>query len=126
MAHSYITTQPKPVDWLLLSSFNTDGEHIRIHKLREGDDLKAAIKSYQSTHARAVIIINNEDSQTLSEESSALLECFDNYLIIVLSSKEGLSLLRSLTMIMRYMQSMEYESLILESSCFFMQNKLLL
>ena len=68
------------------------GEHIRIHKFREGDDLKAAIKSYQSTHARAVIITNNEDSQTLSEESSALLECFDNYLIIVLSSKEGLSL----------------------------------
>ena len=92
MAHSYITAQPKPVDWLLLSSFNADGEHIRIHKLREGDDLKVAIKSYQSTHARAVIIINNEDSQTLSEESSALLECFDNYLIIVLSSKEGSSL----------------------------------
>ena len=69
---------------------------IHIHKLREGDDLKAAIKSYQSTHARAVIIINNEDSQTLSEESSALLECFDNYLIIVLSSEEGSSLFKIL------------------------------
>ena len=78
------------MDWLLLSSFNTDGEHNSYSQLREGDDLKAAIKSYQSTHARAVII-KNEASQTLSEESSALLECFDNYLIIVLSSKEGLS-----------------------------------
>ena len=92
MAHPYSTAQPKPVDWRLLSSFHVESEHIRIHELKEGDDLKAAIKSYQSAHARAVVIINNEESQTLSKKWSAALEGFDNYLIIVLSSKEGSSL----------------------------------
>ena len=92
MAHPYSTAQPKPVDWRLLSSFHVESEHIRIHELKEGDDLKEAIKSYQSAHARAVVIINNEESQTLSKKWSAALEGFDNYLIVVLSSKEGSSL----------------------------------
>ena len=92
MAHPYSTAQPKLVDWYLLSSFHIESEHIRIHELREGDDLKEAIKNYQSAHTRAVIITNNKESQTLSKKWSASLEGFNNYLIIVLSSKEGSSL----------------------------------
>ena len=93
MACPYVSsTQPKPVDWHLLSSFHVEGAHIRIHNLKEGNDLKADIKSYQSAHARAVIIINNEESQILSKRFSASLDGFDNFLIVVLSSSEGASL----------------------------------
>lgn len=92
MACPYLTGQPKRVDWRLLSLFHVESEHIRVHDLREGDDLKADIEKYRSEHAMAVIIINNEETQILSKKFSSSLEGFNNFLIAVLSASEGSSL----------------------------------
>ena len=64
-----------PTDWHLLSVYDIVGDHIRVHELREGDNLLEYAKEYWENHAQAMIVINStEDSSLLSELSQSLRE----------------------------------------------------
>ena len=80
-------------DWYLLSAYDIVGDHIRIHELREGEDLLACVEEYQRDHAKAVIVINIKDNATLPTEMTQSLHKLDNFIVAVLPFSEGGSLL---------------------------------
>ena len=86
-------TKPNVVDWQLLTPYHIEGSHIRIHELQEGEDLHAAIDGYKSTYAKAVVIINTEESLILSKEVANSLQNIGQYLVAVLSRSDGDTLL---------------------------------
>ena len=86
-------TPPTVVDWQLLTLYHVEGNHIRIHELKEGEDLCAAIDEYKSAYAKAVVVINTEESLVLSKEIVRSLKNIGNYLVAVLSHSDGDNLL---------------------------------
>ena len=82
------------VDWQLLTLYHIEGNHIRIHDLKEDKDLRAAIDEYKSTNALAVVVINSEESLSLSEEIVKSLGDIGMYLVAVVSHSDGDTLLQ--------------------------------
>ena len=69
------------------------GDHIRVHELREGDNLLECAKEYRESHAQAMIVINStEDSSLLSELSRPLRE-LESFLVAILPHSDGIALL---------------------------------
>ena len=85
-------TPPTPVDWRLLASFHVEGEHIRLHELKEGQDLKASIEEYRSEYAKAVVVVNSNNTRKLPDDIVTTLKDFEGYLIAVISSSDGTTL----------------------------------
>ena len=85
-------TSPTPVDWCLLASFHIEGEHIHLHELKEGQDLKASIEEYVSACAKAVVIVNSNETCKLPDDIVTSLKDFEGYLIAVISSSDGTTL----------------------------------
>ena len=80
------------VDWQLLTLSHIDGNHIRIHEFQKGEDLRAAIDQYKSSNALAVVVINTEESLSLSKEIVKSFWDIGLYLV-VLSHSDGDTLL---------------------------------
>ena len=85
-----------PIDWHLLSECDKDCNHIRIHELREGDNLLECAKKYQKSHAQAMIVINITEDFTFSQELSQSLQKLDHFMIAILSHADGTYLLHQL------------------------------
>ncbi len=83
-------------DWYLLSAYDIVSDHIRIHELREGDNLLACIEEYQRDHTKAVILINTNDTAVLPKEMTQSLHKLDNFIVAVLPFSQGISLLNTL------------------------------
>ena len=81
-------TPPTVVDWQLLSLYPIKGSHIRIHDLNDDKDLRSAIDVYKSTNALAVVVINSEESISLSEEIVKSLVDIGLYPVVVLSHSD--------------------------------------
>ena len=87
-------TRPTVVDWQLLTLYPIEGNHIRIHDLKEDNNLRAAIDEYKSTNALGVVVINSEESISLSEEIVKSLGDIGLYLVAVVSHSDGDTLLQ--------------------------------
>ena len=83
-------------DWYLLSAYDMIGDHIRIHELKEGDDLIGCVEGYQSNHAKAVIVVNNTEDSVLPREVALPLQKLGQFLVGVLPFSAGNSLLECL------------------------------
>ena len=87
-------TPPTVVDWQLLTLYHVEGNHIRIHDLQEDKDLCVAINEYKSSNALAVVVINSEESLSLSEEIVKSLGDIGMYLVAVVSHSDGDTLIQ--------------------------------
>ena len=92
----YNTDIVSDTDWYLLSAYDIVSDHIRIHELREGDDLLACTEEYQRDHAKAVILINTNDTTVLTKDMTQSLHKLDNFIVAVLPFSQGSSLLDTL------------------------------
>ena len=81
------------VDWQLLTLSHIEGNHIRIHEFQKGEDLRAAIDQYKSSNALAVVVINTEESLSLSKEIVKSFGDIESYTVVVLSHSDGDTLL---------------------------------
>ena len=57
-----------PVGWQYLVTEQEETENIRLHSLQEGDKLPQLLDDFKQSYAKAVILINLEDSYEVSEE----------------------------------------------------------
>ena len=85
-----------PIDWHLLSECDKDCNHVRIHELREGNNLFECARKYQESHAQAMIVINTTEDFNLSLELSQSLQKLDHFLIAILPHANGTDLLHLL------------------------------
>ena len=85
-----------PIDWHLLSECDKDCNHIRIHELREGDNLLEFARTYRESHAQAMIVINTTEDFSLSQELSQSLQKLDHFLIAIVPHANGTYLLDQL------------------------------
>ena len=86
-------TPPTVVDWELLTLSHIEGNHIRIHEFQKCKNLRAAIDQYKSSNALAVVVINTEESLSLSKEIVKSFGDIGLYPVIVLSHSDGDTLL---------------------------------
>ena len=86
---------PLPVGWRLISDVDVVGEHIHVHELSQGGDLMSAIQEYREVHAKAVVLINTEDSYMLQlpEDVVAGLKGLGGFIVAVLCKSDGEKLL---------------------------------
>ena len=82
----------RPTEWHLLSACDIVDDHIRVHELREGDNLLDCAKKYQESHAQALIVINTTNESILSPEMSQSLYNLKNFLVAILPQHESLAL----------------------------------
>ena len=82
------------VDWQLLTLYPIEGNHIRIHDLKEDKNLRSAIDEYKSTKALAVVVINSQETISLSKEIVKSLGDIGLYLVAVVSHSDGDTLLQ--------------------------------
>ena len=83
-------------DWHLLSLYDMVGDHVRIHELKEGEDLLQCVKGYQRDEARAVIVINTTEDNTLPPDVALPLKAINNFLVGVVPQSVGSDLLECL------------------------------
>lgn len=57
-----------PVEWYYLVTENSETENIRLHNLQSGEQLPELLSDFQTNDAKAVVLINIEDSYELSGE----------------------------------------------------------
>ena len=76
-----------------MSKANLECAHIRIHELREEDNLLKCAESYQENHARAMIVINTTEDYTLIPELNYSLHTLDNFFVAILTNDDGMALL---------------------------------
>lgn len=72
---------------------DVEGEHIRLHELKKGDNLRAAIGDYRVAHAKAVIVVNTENSLLLPQAIRNSLEDLGDYPVVVVEHSTGERLL---------------------------------
>ena len=79
-------------------------EHIRVHELveeelaREGEGLLAILQNYQVGHAKAVVLINTDETLALPESVGNSLERLAGYPMVVITRSNGDQLLECLNM----------------------------
>lgn len=87
--------QPTHVDWRLLESGDVVSEHIRVHELteedlkEEGEGLLITLHEYQGAHAKAVVIVNLNETLTLPEGVGKKLEGLAGYPVVVITRSSG-------------------------------------
>lgn len=69
-AYALFPTMEKssPVEWYYLVTENSETENIRLHNLQSGEQLPELLSDFQTNDAKAVVLINIEDSYELSGE----------------------------------------------------------
>ena len=83
----------RAVDWYVLSDYNIEGDHIRVHELSKGGNLLECAREYQKSHAQAMIVINTTEDSILSSEMSQPLLELERFLVAILPRTEGRGLL---------------------------------
>ena len=77
-----------PVEWTYLTTEKVESENIRCHKLQAGDHLTDLLEEFGQSYAKAVVLINTEDSYQLAEEFiSSVKE--SNFPIVIIKKSDG-------------------------------------
>ena len=61
-------TKPASTDWIIIANEDVEGQHIQYHCLKSGDSVKSLAMSVKRVYGKALILVNTEDSYTLSPE----------------------------------------------------------
>ena len=88
--------QPIRVDWQLLECGNVEGDHIRVHELVEGEGLVTILRDYQAAHAKAVVLINTDETLVLPERVGKMLVGLSGYPVVIITRSSGEQLLECL------------------------------
>ena len=97
-------TQPIHVEWQLLKSADVERDHIRVHELveeelaRDGEGLLAILQKYQVGHAKAVVLINTDETLALPESARNKLGRLAGYPMVMITRSNGDQLLGCLNM----------------------------
>lgn len=92
-ALSPLTDKLAPVDWkLLVTTEDTESQHIRCHELQTGDNLPELVASFQNLYAVAVVLINTSDDFTLDSTFLAGTQ-EGSFPVLLLTKTDGMALL---------------------------------
>ena len=92
-ALSPLTDKLAPVDWkLLVTTEDTESQHIRCHELQTGDNLPELVASFQNSYAVAVVLINTSDDFTLHSTFLAGTQ-EGSFPVLLLTKTDGMALL---------------------------------
>ena len=84
---------PASTDWYILTADNVQDDHIRIHELKEGDDLFKCAKEYQESHAKAMAVINitciDHRDCIITPDPNHLTQKLDNFVVAILPHAES-------------------------------------
>lgn len=57
-----------PVGWQHLAMEDEEAQNIRLHELQKGEELPGLLEGFEKSYAKAVVLINTEDSYELSTD----------------------------------------------------------
>ena len=91
-ALSPFTKKLVAVDWKLIVNDEIQGQHIRCHILQADDNLPELVSSFRKAHAKAVILVNTQESFTLAIKFKAGFDTSNYPVVIVLTKSDGVRL----------------------------------